>query len=264
MRLKLNEFFEDHVLIEAKNLLLGEISEYIKKISSESNRDSIDFGKGSLEIEIKDRQINVELDSIPDFLTEEYQVSNVIEFNQIASSLNLLDLNKPPKYYATQNEIEKCECYLIAKIIEKTVLLIFDLAKFAEFQFYSFSGNYLGALTRIRLNRDLITGTFSIYDCLIFKERYKVEKRHIAMLKDITTIVDKEDYCFQNLPELIDQLEDFTKKPFIEAEEIGNFEKMNRLKIPKRPIFYRIPFLVWTQQQKAFYVPDASITELVY
>ena len=84
------------------------------------------------------------------------------------------------------------------------------------------------------------------------------------MLKDIATIVDKEDYCVQDLPELIDQLEDFTKVPFVEAEEIENFEKVNRIKIPKRPIFYRIPFLVWTQQQKAFYVPDESISELIY
>lgn len=245
MRLKLNEFFDDSVLIGAKNLVLGDISEPIK-------------------IEIKDRQINVDLESIPDSLQDEYQPSNVIEFNKHASSLNLLDLNKPPKYYAAQNEIEKCECYIIAKIIEKAILLIFNVAKLADFQFYSYSGRYLGTITRIRLNRDLITGIFSIYDCLIFQERYKVEKRHIAMLKDITTIIDKEDYCIQNLPEIIDQLGEFTKVPFVEAEEIGSFEKIYRLKIPKRPIFYQIPFLVWTQQQQAFYVPDINISELIY
>jgi hypothetical protein len=263
MRLKLDEFFDDHILIEAKNLVLEDIAQYIK-IYPEFNNESIEIDNASLKIQIISREINVELDSIPNFLQGTYQVSNIIEFNKHASSLHLLDFNAPPKYYAAQNKTEKCECYLIAVIIEHAIALIFNLAKFAEFQFYSYSGNYLGAITRVRLNRDLITGTFSIYDCLIFQERYKVEKRHIAMLKDITTIVDKEDYCFQNLPEIIDQLEEFTKVPFVEAEEIGRFEKLHRIKIPKSPLFYRIPFLIWTQQQKAFLVPDESISELIY
>ncbi len=264
MRLKLNEFFDNRILIGAKNLLLEEMSEYIQENSSPFDPELIRFKNTSLKMKLTDHQIHVELDSIPDVLQEEYQVSNVIEFNKHASSLNLLDLNKPPKYYATQNETEKCECYLIAKLIEKAILLIFDVAKLAEFQFYSFSGNYLGSITRIRLNHDLVTGKFSIYDCLIFTDRYRIEKRDIAMLKDIMTIVDEEDYCVQNLPEIIENLKEFTKFPSIDAEVIISFEKSNRVKVPKRPIFYRIPFLVWTQQQKAFYVPDESILELVY
>ena len=224
MRLKLNEFFDNSILIGAKTLVLEEIPEDIK-------------------IEIKDRQIDVDLDSIPDSLKDEYQTSSVIEFNKYAGSLKFLDLNKPAKYYATQNETEKCECYVIAKVIEKAILLIFDLTKLAEFQFYSYSGRYLGSLTRIRLNHDLVTGIFAIYDCLIFMERYRIEDRDIAMLKDIMELVDKADYCVQNLPEIIDKLKEFTKFPSIEAEVIIGFEKSNQVKVPKRPLFYRIPLV---------------------
>jgi hypothetical protein len=264
MRLKLDEFFEDPLLFQAKNLFLEEFSEYIRERRSNFATEIIRFEKTFLEISITGRRLKVKLDSIPDFMQEDYQNSSIIEYNKYAASLHLLDLNKPPKFYATRNEIERCECYLIGKIIEKAILLIFNLTKLSEFQFYTYSGNYLGVITRIRLNHDLITNTFSIYDCLIFTEHYKIEKKDIATLKDILKIVEKEDYCVQNLPEIINELEGFTKFPFIEAEDVISFEKLNRVKIPKRPIFHRIPFLVWTQQQKAFYVPDESISELVY
>lgn len=264
MRLKLDEFFEEQLLFQAKNLVLEDFIEHIKESHSNFSTEITKFEKACLEIKITGRQIKLKLDSIPDFLQEDYRISNITEYNKYAASLHLLDLNKPPKFYTTRNEIERCECHLIAKIIEKAVLLIFNLTKLSEFQFYNYSGNYLGIITRIRLNHDLITNTFSIYDCLIFTERYKIEKKDIDTLKDILKIVGKEDYCVQNLPEIINELEGFTKFPFIEAEEIIDFEKLNHVKVPKRPIFYRIPFLVWTQQQKAFYVPDESISELIY
>jgi len=264
MYLKLDEFFEDQLLIQAKNLFLEEIIEYIREKHSNTIKELIKFEKACLEIGIARRRVKVKLDSIPDFLQETYHVSNITEYNKYADSLHLLDLNKPPKFYATKSEIERCECYIIAKIIENAILLILNLTKLSEFQVYTFFGNYLGIVTRIRLSRDLITDTFSIYDCLIFMERYRIEKKDIAMLKEILKIVEKEDYCVQNLPEIINELEGFTKFSFIEAEDIIEFEKLNRIKVPKRPIFYRIPFLVWNKRQKAFYVPNESISEFIY
>ena len=265
MYLKLDEFYFYDRLFEAKNLLLQEFSNNIEKITQNHVSEIIQFKDARLELSLEDQRIEMELDQIPAFLQDEYHYSNIIEYNKYAESLQMLDFNRPPKSFAVPDEIGKCELFLIAKMIEKAILLTFNLNKFSEFQFYTTKGTFLGTLSRIRLNRDL-TGIFTNYDCSIFSERFKIEKKHIILLKDSLEIIDKEDYCLNNLPEILEELEAFTYSPYIEADKIYKLEELykNRVKIPKRPIFYRVPFLLWEQQKKNFYVAAENISEIIY
>lgn len=268
MFLKLDAFYSPSLLVEAKNLVVQEFSDHIEQIIPDHASEIIVFEDARLEFFLKNRRIEIKLNKIPAFLQQdEYKFSNIIEYNKAAATLNILDLNLPPKGYAARrNEIEICELFIIAKVIEKAILRIFNLEKFSEFQFYTMAGHFLGDVDRIRLNRDSFSGVFSTYDCLIFSDRFKIEKRHIELLKDSLEIIDEEDYCLENLPDVLEELEKFTNKPYIQAETILNFEKLykNRIKIPKRPIFHRIPFLAWDQRQKQFYIPEENITEVIY
>jgi hypothetical protein len=267
MYIDLDALYSRSVLNDAKNLLHEQYSEFIKRIvpdPKDSDFETIQFVDAQLELIIEDGRIDVQLDRIPKFLEDQYLISNVIEYNKFAASLNQLDLNKPPKTLASKNNIERCELFINAKLIENAIISIFHLNKLSEFQFYTLADRYLGIATRIRLNRDLL-GIFRTYDFLIFTERYKIEKKDIATLKDILDIVDKEDYCFADLPVVLDDLEDLTLKPFVEAETVSSFEKLYRIKVPKRPIFYRIPFLAWNQRDRTkFYVSEENITELIF
>ncbi len=266
MFVKLDSFYSMDLLIRAKDHMLDEFPDQIQEKTVNPAAETIQLKDASLEIRLEKNRIAIELDQIPAFLQEDYHFSNVIEYNKLAETLSFLDLNKPPKSFAAKDEISKCELFLIAKIIEKTILLTFNLEKLSDFQFYTLSGNFLGILSRIRLNRDAFSGTYSTYDCLIFAERFKVEKRHIAILKDFLEIINEEDYCLANLPDVLDELEGLTTHPFIEAEKIRSLEQQykNRVKIPKRPIFYRVPFLAWDQRQTQFYVPAENISEVIY
>ncbi|NVM52912.1 MAG: hypothetical protein HWN66_04355 [Candidatus Helarchaeota archaeon] len=264
MYIDIDEFYSDGLLNVAKNLFLGQYSDYVRRVSLDQDFELIEFEDAQLELYLEEGWIDVQLDKIPTCLQDKYLVSNVTEYNKLASTLRMLDLNKPPKFLAAKNELERCELFVIAKLIENAILVTFDLNKLTEFQFYTLSGEFLGILTRIRLIRDVF-GRFKNYDCLVFAENYIIDKKDIATLKDILNIVDKEDYCFENLPEVLNELEDLTLKPFVEAEEITRLENLHRIKIPKRVLFYRIPFSVWEQHQRTnFYVPEENISEIIY
>ncbi len=268
MYLRLDAFYERDILIKAKNHMIQEFDPFIEKITRNSHSNIIKLDDAILEISLNDYRIEVLLNRIPDFLLDEYQFSNIIEYNKYADAFHMLDLNKPPKSFAAKTEVQKAELFLIAKILEKAILLIFNLDKLSEFQFYMIAETpiYLGTLTRIRMIRDAFSGIFSTYDCLIFSERFKIEKKHVLILKDILELIDKEDYCLENLPNVLDELETLAHHSFIDSNTIFQFEEKyrNLVKIPKRPIFYRVPFLAWDQKQNYFYVSKENISEVIY
>ncbi|MHA1263648.1 MAG: hypothetical protein ACTSRS_00280 [Candidatus Helarchaeota archaeon] len=267
MNIDLDAFYNRIVLTQAKNLFITQFSQHICEINSfsiTSNTEIISFSDARLELTINPGRISVVLDQIPSFLKDIYQVSNVIECSLFSKALSFDLIDKPPKFLATKTELQRCELFLIAKLIENALLSIYGLEKLSEFQFYTVDGTFLGFLTRIRLIRDIF-GIFHNYDCLIFAERYIIDKKDIITLKEISEIVDKDDYCFEDLPLVLDELEPLTSKPFIESEEINWFENLYRIKIPKTPIFYRIPFMSWTRHGRtSFYVSPDIITELKY
>ena len=267
MYIDLDEFYSRGVLNVAKNLLLGQYSNAINRVipdPEDPGFETILFEDSQLELIIEKGHIDAQLDRIPQFLKHQFLLSNVIEYNKIADSLHKLDLHKPPKFLAAKTDIDLCELFIIAQLIELAIVATFNLHKLTEFQFYTLSGDYLGILTRIRLNRDVF-GIFHNYDCLIFAEKYIIEKKDIATLKDISEFVDEEDYCFSDLSDVLDELDDLTLKSFVESEEINRLESLHRIKIPKVPIFHRIPFMAWTQRERTnFYVSDDVISEVRY
>ncbi|MHA1649496.1 MAG: hypothetical protein ACTSYB_04805, partial [Candidatus Helarchaeota archaeon] len=68
------------------------------------------------------------------------------------------------------------------------------------------------------------------------------------------------------LPNVLDELETLAHHSFIDSNTIFQFEEKyrNLVKIPKRPIFYRVPFLAWDQKQNYFYVSKENISEVIY
>jgi hypothetical protein len=267
MYIDLDAFYGIELLKQAKDRL---IKHYITQITQagpdpeDPEMDLIQFQDATLSLLIEEGVIDVELDTIPSFLKNNYMQSNIIEYNKHAYLLGMLDLNKPPKSLAAKTELSRCELYIIAQIIENAILITFHLNKFAEFQFYTPAG-YLGILTRVRLNRDIVSGLYYNYDCLIFAGKYKVEKRDIEVLEDISTIVESDDYCFEDLPVLLDELKDLTLKPYVAAEVIAGIEKLHRIKVPKVPLFYRIPFLAWDQRDRtSFHVQGENISLISY
>ncbi|NVM30888.1 MAG: hypothetical protein HWN65_18755 [Candidatus Helarchaeota archaeon] len=267
MYIDLDEFYDYDLLNQAKNRLLEEVSDQIKQIIPDADPEFeiIEFKDARLELLIEDGWIDAKLNKIPAFLPDFYPVSNVVEYSKLAKTLRMLDVNTPPKFLAAKTALQKAELFLIAKLIENAILIQFDLNKIGEFQFYTLSGDFLGILTRIRLNRDPFTGVFKTYDFLIFSECYKIERKDIATLKDCLDIVDKADYCFEDLPEVLDDLEILTEKSYVEAEQISVIEKTFKMKVPKRPIFYRIPFLAWDRRDRMqFFVSEEYISEVIY
>lgn len=267
MHIDLEEFYNRGVLDVAKNLFLGDYSADIVRVIPDPldpNYETILFEDAQLELIIEDGWIDAQLDEIPQFLKRQPLISNIIEYSKLAESLHRLDLDTPPKFLAAQTDLEQYELFIIAKLIEYAILTTFNLKKLSEFQFYTFSGNFLGILARIRLSRDYL-GTFRNHDCLLSAEKYKIERKDIAMLKDISAIVDEQDYCFTDLPALLDELEDLTLKPHVSSEELARIENLHKIKIPKNPIFYRIPFLTWTQREKMhFFVSEDVVSEIIY
>jgi len=268
MHINLDEFYSSDLLRQAEKRLITQLSGHIHKVCADPEApetDLICFHDAELSLAIEEAYIGVQLDRIPSCLQDKYLPSNIIEYNKHAHLFGLLDLNKPPKFLAAKSEINKYELYIIAKLIENALLITFQMTKFAEFQFYSHSNLYLGILSRLRLRRDIMSGFYFNHDCLIFTEKYKIEKRDIELLEDISTIVEQKDYCFEDLPTLLDELKDLTLKPQIEAEVVVNIEQLYRIKIPKTPLFYRFPFLAWDQRDRThFYVPDENITIISY
>ncbi len=267
MYIDLDSFYNIELLKQAKDRLIKQYSAQIAQAGpdpEDSEMDLIQFRDATLSLLIEEGVIDVELDAIPSFLKDSYMQSNIIEYNKHAYLLGMLDLNKPPKSLAAKTDLRRCELYIIAQIIENAILITFQLDKFAEFQFYT-PAEFLGILTRVRLNRDIASGRYFNYDCLIFAGKYKVEKRDIEVLEDISTIVEKDDYSFENLPSLLDELKDLTLKPYVAAEAIAEIEKVHGIKVPKVPLFYRIPFLAWDQRDRtSFHVQKENISLISY
>jgi hypothetical protein len=266
MHLDLDEFYSQNHLEAARDLLLTEYSEHINRAITDPldpNFITILFPDAQLELSLSAGRIDAQLNTIPTFLEDQYHISNVIECSPFSKSLSSELIDKPPKYLGTKNNKQRCELFILAKLIENALIAVFHLTKFSEFQFYSFSGEFLGTLTRLRLMRDVL-GIFHTHDCLIFADRYVVDAKDVHALKDFTSIIDKEDYCFAELPEVLEDLDALAIKPYVQAEEIARIERLHRIRVPKKPIFYQVPFLAWNQRRRAaFYVPEDSISELI-
>ncbi len=270
MYISLDAFYNYDLLISAKNSMKESIKHEIQGSffdPKDPDAEFIQFEDAKAEIYIENGWIDLELDAIPSILQDQYKISNIIEYNKMAALLSFLDLNKPPKSYAAKHdEVAQCELYLIALIIENAILLTFHLSKLGEFQFYNNSNVFIGILDRVRLSRDPFSGLYSNYDFLIFSGMYKIEKKHVEFLKDTLDLIDEQDYCLKDLPAVLEELENLTSEPIAPANMILEFEKRynNRVKIPKRPIFYRIPFLAWDQRQDRFFVSQENMSEVIY
>ena len=99
---------------------------------------------------------------------------------------------------------------------------------------------------------------------MLFAEKFKLEKRDIALLQDALELVDEADYCFEELPNVLGKLKKLTKKPSVDAPTIAGIEKVHRIKVPKLPIFHRVPFYTWTQKGTRFEVSKKHISEFIF